>query len=482
MSEDSFARGKDIELCKTTMLEHLDILSDGLVLIKSNLDEFEIIDCNLAFESFMGYSKTFLKQKSLKFFLKSGSAHSFLKAIEQAFLNKKISYVEYTSPKKNTYKCTIIPVSKDQLVDYCYIVMEFIKDEPKNNLEYVGLLTSGMAHDFNHTLAVIQSSLDILKIKYKEDSNLLKYLENISLASQKGSELIADLGLFINQKNDKNDIVDLSIFLKKIEQLIKILFKDRPDINLKIFDSQIKLDISEQHLIQIINNVCLNAKQAMPSAGTLTIEAKAVKGSDFAELSISDTGLGIAPELKNKIFEPFFSSNSDCKNLGLGLSNVQRILTQHGGHLEIESVPGSTMFKFFLRKALPVSNPIDTGKNFNILVLERSESSLSSFLAMEGYAIQASQSLLTKEEVLSLNCELVVIEDIFAKYKLKEFLNNILLLRPEIRILLIADMSLSFQEIHAPQVFYYPHKKGLENILKIVKSILCSNYTADKLH
>ena len=229
-------------------------------------------------------------------------------------------------------------------------------------MEAIGRLAGGVAHDFNNLLTVIKGYSEIILHQLKPTHRLYKDINQIRLAGDKAASLTNQLLAFSRRQVMKPKLINLSNVVIDLENMLRRLIGE--DIELQTFlDSNactIKADPSQ--LEQVIMNLAVNARDAMPKGGKLTIECKNVKleqmiyqhtiaiqpPGEYVLLSISDTGIGIDKETQARIFEPFFTTKDRGKGTGLGLSTVYGIIKQSGGFIWVYSEPGQgTTFKIY---------------------------------------------------------------------------------------------------------------------------------------
>jgi PAS domain S-box-containing protein len=216
-------------------------------------------------------------------------------------------------------------------------------------LESVGLLAGGVAHDFNNLLTVISGyasmSLDQLEVRHF----LREPLAEIALAAERAAELTRQLLAFSRRQAAKPKLLSLRELLLNLEKMLRRLIGEH--INL-IFDiGEIAPILADPGQIeQVVVNLVVNARDAMPNGGSLTISAH--MADDKVLLCVTDTGVGMTPEVASRIFEPFFTTKELGKGTGLGLSTVYGIVKQAEGDLEVDTDIGrGTTFKILLPAA-----------------------------------------------------------------------------------------------------------------------------------
>jgi two-component system cell cycle sensor histidine kinase/response regulator CckA len=225
--------------------------------------------------------------------------------------------------------------------------------------EVLGQLASGIAHDFNNVLGIISGMLEIAKIK-TEDKKILSYLDSALSASQRGAEIARRLLQFSKKKPEEFKPISIKQLINDTARILQHTLPKTIQIEIKVEDECVVLG-SYGDLQQAILNLALNARDAMPSGGRLSIETLTV-GGDFVEkkfgkatvekyivIAVSDTGVGMSEEVKKKIFEPFFTTKEPGKGTGLGLSIVKNVVSLHNGFVDFESELGKgTVFYIYL--------------------------------------------------------------------------------------------------------------------------------------
>ncbi len=220
-------------------------------------------------------------------------------------------------------------------------------------MEIIGTLAAGVAHDFNNLLQAIQGNTNLVILQSPENSELRHWGEQISLAATRAAEITHQLLSFSHRTEEKQrSVLNLNQVVQDAGQLARRTL--RANVNLDIIpapkDIPVKIELSRA--TQTLLNLCVNAQDAMPDGGTLTITNALVKlpaetakrhgvaaDAEFARCSVSDTGCGIPSNLLPRIFEAFFTTKGKA-GTGLGLSIVQRIMQEAGGFVEVDSALG----------------------------------------------------------------------------------------------------------------------------------------------
>jgi PAS domain S-box-containing protein len=231
-------------------------------------------------------------------------------------------------------------------------------------MEAIGRLAGGIAHDFNNVLSIITACTELLRarVQGEEASN---FTDTISKAAERGASLTRQLLTFSRQRPARQEILDLNERLLQTKKLLRPLMGDDIEISILHRSSSVLVEIDPGQLDQILLNLGVNARDAMPRGGRFVIETSAMTFDEaFAEmhqpmtagryvmLAISDNGSGMDPATVSHIFEPFFTTKELGKGTGLGLSTVYGIVRQCGGHIWVYSELGrGTTFKIYLPSA-----------------------------------------------------------------------------------------------------------------------------------
>ncbi len=234
-------------------------------------------------------------------------------------------------------------------------------------MQAVGQLAGGIAHDFNNVLSAIMMATDFLLSAHKPTDPSFQDIMQIKQNANRAASLVRQLLAFSRRQTLRPQVLDLGEALSDLGMLLKRLLGERVVLEVKHGRDlwPVKADISQ--LEQVIVNLAVNARDAMPEGGKLTVRTANVTAADSAQynykgmppadcvlVEVSDTGTGMAPEIMDKIFEPFFSTKEVGKGTGLGLSTVYGIVKQTGGFIYPESQVGrGTTFRIFLPRYVP---------------------------------------------------------------------------------------------------------------------------------
>jgi len=237
-------------------------------------------------------------------------------------------------------------------------------------LEAIGLLAGGVAHDFNNLLSVIQGYCSMFEMKDVPPEDQHKYVVEIQLAVERAAALTRQLLTFSRRQPMQMRPIDLNGVVSKIARMLQRILGEDISLQVKYSSHALFLNADAGMLDQVLLNLAVNSRDAMPNGGQLIIETAAgevdklipapvpPRKGHFACLKVSDTGCGIPPELLARIFEPFFTTKEVGRGTGLGLATVHGIVQQHQGWIDVASEPGEgTTFSVYLPQLAHVPDP-----------------------------------------------------------------------------------------------------------------------------
>ena len=233
-----------------------------------------------------------------------------------------------------------------------------------HKMEAVGQLTGGVAHDFNNLLTVIMGNAELLKESLEDQPSLRVFAEMSSKAAERGAELTNRLLAFARRQPLEPDVLDTNKLVASMEALLRRALTEDVAIELVRGGGVWPIEVDAGQLESAILNLGINARDAMPDGGKLTIETAnahlddnyacqhhEVTAGQYVMISVSDTGSGMPPEVANRAFDPFYTTKPVGKGSGLGLSMVYGFVKQSGGHIKIysEQGEGTTIRLYFPR-------------------------------------------------------------------------------------------------------------------------------------
>jgi len=219
-------------------------------------------------------------------------------------------------------------------------------------MESLGTLAGGIAHDFNNLLAIINGYAEFCLIHNADAAQVKKSLQEIHRAAQRASGLVRQILTFSRKNEVRFAPFDLNQHVRDLVALLAETFPRTVAFDVRLAEKLPPLLADQNQVQQILLNLCVNARDAMPSGGTITVATELRHGADLANITavdpnktyaclrVADTGTGMTPEVRARLFEPFFTTKPGTQGTGLGLAVVYGIVTSHKGFIDVESIPG----------------------------------------------------------------------------------------------------------------------------------------------
>jgi PAS domain S-box-containing protein len=330
-------------------------------------------------------------------------------------------------------------------------------------MEAIGQLAGGIAHDFNNLLTVIKGYSKLSLSELREGDPLKENIEEIHKASQRAEDLTRQLLAFSRRQILDFKVLDLNTFIQDLDKMLRRILGEDIELVTLLAEDLEKVKTDPGQIEQVIMNLSVNARDAMPTGGKLTIETANVELDEeyarvqigvppghYVMLSVSDTGVGMSPEVKEHIFEPFFTTKEKGKGTGLGLSTVYGIVKQSRGNIWVYSEPGhGTTFKIYLPsadetidliKSSPTQAELPQGSETILLVEDEESVRTFAHKTLKGYGyiiLEASNG----EEALRLaqghgrKINLLLTDVVMPQMSGKELADRIKILWPDIKVL-----------------------------------------------
>ncbi len=255
-------------------------------------------------------------------------------------------------------------IEKNNSLQLAYKELESTQQQlmEAQKMESLGRLAGGFAHNFNNIMFIILGYISLLKNQVSYDKLAQKYLNTIEKSTLKAADLTQKVLAFTQQGKYQAEPVNINQIIVKLASVLKETLGDNIQIDLQLSSNALPVEADVSQIYHALLNLCINARDAMPEGGKIVIKTELIKVSPnetiplstidpkhYVLITISDTGIGIKPEIQDKIFEPFFSTKGPDKGTGLGLAIVYGIVKGHHGHIRLESTPGKgTTFYIYL--------------------------------------------------------------------------------------------------------------------------------------
>jgi PAS domain S-box-containing protein len=238
-------------------------------------------------------------------------------------------------------------------------------------MEAVGHLAAGIAHDFNNLLTAINGFAELAQLSLATDDPVQELIGRILASGRRGGDLVRQLLVFSRKQIIQPRVIDLNTVVTEMDKMLRYIIGENIQLETHLATNPWPVKVDPAQIEQVIVNLAVNARDAMPSGGRLTVETANVtldasyaayhleaQPGDYVLITVSDTGIGMTDEVKAHLFEPFFTTKEVGKGTGLGLATVYGIVKQSGGHIWVYSEEGEgTTFKIYLPRATSVARP-----------------------------------------------------------------------------------------------------------------------------
>ncbi len=334
-----------------------------------------------------------------------------------------------------------------------------------HKMEAIGELTGGIAHDFNNLLGIIIGNHDLMKLTVGDDSKLQKYLKNAQNAALRGADITRRLLNFSSQSEELYSPVNINDIMKDYEYFIRKSITASINIEIHITDDIWLVDLDLGDFQDAIINLSLNARDAMPSGGTLRFEVNntilehnmsdshnVLKAGEYVKIMVSDSGIGMNKETMNKIFDPFFTTKNKSQGTGLGLAMVFGFVKRCKGSITVHSIEGlGTTLNMHLPRSQSLVNqlikPTEIHKNLprgneTVLIVDDEQELVEiaqSVLKGLGYTTICACNADEAREILKHNDTIdIVFSDVVMPGMMNgfDFADEIAITKPQMKILL----------------------------------------------
>jgi signal transduction histidine kinase/sensor domain CHASE-containing protein len=336
-------------------------------------------------------------------------------------------------------------------------------------MEAVGRLAGGVAHDFNNILCAIIGFALLIEMSMQEEDPARPHLEQIIAASDRASQLVSSLLAFSRKQVINPHPIDMNRIVCDVQKILGRLITEDIDLQIRLAETELSVLVDPGQIDQVLINLVTNAKDAMPTGGSLVIEtgtellpaelrkaAGAVTAVPYAVLAVRDTGTGMDSVAREKLFEPFFTTKEVGKGTGLGLSIVYGIVKQHNGFITVDSEPGKgTTFKVYFplvkgcdgTQVLYEPKTADLHGTETILVVE--DNSAVRFLnrtVLETFGYRVIEALdgsdaLTKFRLHPDEIQLVIMDVVMPKMNGRQAYEEICKIRPDVKVIFMSGYS-----------------------------------------
>jgi two-component system, cell cycle sensor histidine kinase and response regulator CckA len=467
---NTFPHGSDIF---ETALENADC---AVAVVKAaSGSEVVVKYCNKAFEKLSGISKAGIEGKSIGVIKSSTEEDGWAEMFEAIYAGREWKgeiaaraddgreFSALCSVAIASDSCSGAKLAVVSLYDNTQLrrMDESLRQSQK--IEAVGRLASGIAHDFNNLLSVINSYSDLQIMKLEEGSPSMKYARQIRAAGRKGVDLVSQLMTFSRKDRPSPMSLDLAKVVEEIKGMLRRVIREDIEMETHYQDKLPHIKADQGQIEQILLNLCVNARDAMPNGGKLCIEVlsrdyerSVIREHDtihhgrYVVLAVTDTGCGMDEETQKRIFDPFFTTKEIGKGTGLGLATVQSIVKQYNGFIIVKSRPGDgSRFEVILPasdgESLQNSSdqsdiPAPTGSE-KIFIVEDDETFLdciTALLRIHGYQVYSADdgsSALSMLSQINYDIDLLVSDLVLPKLSGREVAARVVEKNSKVKVL-----------------------------------------------
>jgi two-component system, cell cycle sensor histidine kinase and response regulator CckA len=416
-------------------------------------------------------------ERGLKHFLATGEGRVLNKRIEITALRRdgtefpvELSVSPMRSRDTFIFSAFIRDISERKLAEEKLRLSEE-QLRMSQKLEAVGQLAGGVAHDFNNILTVITGYSDILMKKTAENDPNRGKIEEIKRAAERASSLTHQLLAFSRKQVLQPKLFKLNSLVADIGKMLQRLIGEDIELAMVLTEDSAEINADPGQIEQVLMNLVVNARDAMPNGGKVTIETAnveidrayaemhiAVQPGSYAMLAVSDNGSGMDHETQKHIFEPFYTTKDQGKGTGLGLSTVYGIVNQSGGNIWVYSEVGQgTIFKIYLPRVvcktsapqadLQADKPLVSGGTETILLVEdepQIRRMTFEFLTESGYEVLVAANGIEALKILeekSAPVHLILTDVIMPGMNGRELAERVTVLRPGTKVLYMSGYT-----------------------------------------
>lgn len=417
--------------------------------------------------------------------------HRLEVAVSLSFLGPHIGYIEVITDLAERRK---VEQEKNKLEEQLAIAQR---------MEAVGRLAGGIAHDFNNLLTAVMAHAELIERDLEEGHPNREDAQSIREAGELATELTRQLLMFSRHKTIRHEVLDLNNIVREMEKMLKRLIGGDTELVVKLAEDLGRIEAGVSQMEQVIMNLAVNAKDAMPEGGRLIIKTGNVtvdreeagahppmRPGRYVMMSVTDTGTGMDDETRTRVFEPFFTTKATSKGTGLGLSTVYGVVKQSNGFVWVysESGTGST-FKIFLPrvdKPISVFKPGEVpaeaaGKGETILVVEDDDmvrELVKRVLERFGYRVLTAASggeALTAAEKSQERIDLLLTDVVMPNMNGRKLARRMSAIQPSLKVVYTSgytDEAIAHHGVFSHDVTLVEKPLSISALTSVVRSVL----------
>ncbi len=375
-------------------------------------------------------------------------------------------------------------------------------------MQAIGQLAGGIAHDFNNLLTAISGHCDLLLLRHGREDSDFADLEQIRQNANRAASLVGQLLAFSRKQTLNPEVIDLEDVLADLTHLLNRLMVDKVELSLGHLGPMLgktlgKIRADKRQVEQVLINLVVNARDAMPNGGSIRIETEpvtlaedlqrdraTVPAGDYTVIRVADHGIGIPEHQLRQIFEPFFTTKRIGEGTGLGLSMAYGIVKQSGGFIFVDSVVGEgTTFSLYFpvfegdeRVPAPEARRVAAKQGEGVILLVEDEASVRAFasraLSLRGYTVLEAanaEEALAKLEDKTLHVDLFVTDVVMPGMDGPAWVRRAHLDRPNVKVVFMsgyADDGLAEDQARVPNSVFLPKPFSLNDLTNTVQGLL----------
>lgn len=376
----SHSHGSEVETRQETWQQSVDSLLR--VAIEQTTEGVIITDVqgiityvNPAFESISGYRKSEVVGQTPRMLQSGEHEAAFYRQLWETISAGKVWRGRFINRRRDGARyivdATITPVrdAGGHITHYVSLQRDVTREvqleeqyHQSQKMEVLGQLTAGIAHDFNNVLTAVNGYAELMQTQLSSDHPAHDMARKLLREGQRGADLVRQLLVFSRKQVNRPQVLNVNALIIEMEVMLQRIIGEHIQLSMRLAQDLWLIKADPAQIEQVIANLVVNARDAMPHGGRLSIETVNVvldqhyvsthleaRPGDYVALIVSDNGVGMPPEVKLHLFEPFFTTKGRGKGTGLGLATVYGIVKQHGGSIWVYSEPGiGTTFKIYL--------------------------------------------------------------------------------------------------------------------------------------
>jgi PAS domain S-box-containing protein len=444
--------------------------------------EGTIVYVNPAFKQVSGYDRAEIIGQSMRLVKSGKHDKAFYRKLWKTLSSGQVWQGRFVNQKKDgtlyTAETSISPIRSEggEIISYVSVQRDVTRElqleeqyQQAQKMQAVGLLAGGIAHDFNNLLTAINGFAEMIQLELSAQDPLQELVNTIRYSGKRAADLIQQLLVFSRKQITEPKIINLNDVVSNTSRLLTRLIEENIEVEIDLMPTLWSVKIDAVQVDQVVVNLAVNARDAMPNGGLLSLKTENVivdeayaadhldlVPGEYAMLTVRDNGEGMSAEVKAHIFEPFYTTKVEGKGTGLGLATVFGIVKQHSGHIWVDSeLEKGTTFKVYLPRAQGVNTAKPQTRRNNdilqgtetVLLVEDEEAvrDLASYvLRRQGYTVLEATNgedalRLTKEHTGVI--DLLFTDTVMPKMGGEVLIGHFKTIRPDTKILLTSGYT-----------------------------------------